>query len=462
MSRRRAPRALGWVGGKSAHGNHKTGAWIVSLLPPAHATYTFIEPFCGMAGVLLQRPAARREILNDADRDLINWWRAVRDFPVQLGELLDFSPGWSSALFSEAVAYVNRPWDINEFSPEECVRHAYYFTIALHWVRGGMIGRVRQVRHADGNLKRGRTVGDSEGAAMIRAADDDGISRRKATIREMWDTLEERKAEGEVEVEGKEPKGADGAIRRSPQTRREDWEKSAAKRQAEAAGEEPKGADGAIRRAPVSRWEWIATYAGTGKRPADDGVRVEKYDDEGKLLRGDGAVRRRPEGHHEKDLPPFGSGYKYKKPRQQLHKGGEMSPPRSPQIMGLWERVKDIELETRGAEWMLDYYASNPNITWYLDPPYPSAAEKHNLYTFNKMEVEPYLPLLRNIRGVVALSGYGDEWSVLEDEGWLRHEHKTIASAGAQHNKDRTPKVEVLWTNYDPDQFAPQPALFPG
>ena len=74
-------RALGWVGGKSPFGAHKTGQWIASLLPPVGTTYTYIEPFAGMLGVMLQRPKHRREIANDLDGDLVNWWRAVRDYP---------------------------------------------------------------------------------------------------------------------------------------------------------------------------------------------------------------------------------------------------------------------------------------------------------------------------------------------------------------------------------------------
>ena len=59
MSRRRY-RALGWVGGKSAHSAARTGTWIAGLLPPPGVTYTYCEPFAGMLGVLLQRQEAAR------------------------------------------------------------------------------------------------------------------------------------------------------------------------------------------------------------------------------------------------------------------------------------------------------------------------------------------------------------------------------------------------------------------
>ena len=419
------------MGGKSAHGNHRTGAWINSLLPPVDATYTFIEPFAGMMGVLLQREPARREIANDMDGQVVNWWRAARDYPVELSALLDWTPGWSASLFGTAVNFVNQPLLMRDLDAEECVRHAYYFTLAVHWVRGGMIGRVRKRTYpADKDLKRARTVKDKKGAAMIRdlegevegegRADDDGIRRQTKTIREQWDTLEGRK----------QGRAVDDGVRRSPRTRREDWENSAAKK-------EGRPADDGIRRAAVSRWEWLSTYAGTGRRPADDGIKVPD----------------------DKPAPPGGYPFRYPR-KQQQHSGGEMSPPRSERILRLHERILDIELEIRDAAWMLEYYASNPNTTWYLDPPYPSAAEANSLYTFSKFEVEPYLPLLLKVRGLVAVSGYGNEWSELEGHGWLRHEHETIGSVGAQHNRDRPKKTEVLWTNYDPREFDPQPGLF--
>ena len=128
-------RALGWVGGKSFYGTHGTGRWITSLLPPAEATYTYVEPYAGMLGILLQRRPAKREIVSDLDDDLINWWTVVRDKPDALGELLEWTPSWSSALFAEACQNLDHQDD---------VKRAYYFTLACHWVRGGMMARIRE------------------------------------------------------------------------------------------------------------------------------------------------------------------------------------------------------------------------------------------------------------------------------------------------------------------------------
>ena len=76
-----------------------------------------------------------------------------------------------------------------------------------------------------------------------------------------------------------------------------------------------------------------------------------------------------------------------------------MSPPRSHRIfLRLRNGYGTVELETRDAAWMLDYYAANPNITFYLDPPYPSAAkEVFGLYTFNDLDVDNFVSLLAEL-----------------------------------------------------------------
>ena len=369
-------RALGWVGGKSLHGAHRTGKWIAGLLPPVGTTYTYIEPFCGMLGVMLQRPKHRREIANDLDGDLINWWRAVRDYPQELGDRLDWSPGWSAALFGEAVEVLNQRWDVRGFSPEECVIHAWYFTLAVHWVRGNMIGRIRS----------------SGAAAERRQGPDDGIKRWKET---RWEKDENQPGDG---------------ITRAKETRQERFDRTA---------KHNRDAD-----VNMKRLAWP---------PADIHLRPDKETGE-----------------------QADAGYPHRRPKTGEGRSGEMSPPRSKHILALRERVKDLELEIRSAEWMCGYYADNPNICWYLDPPYQVAAQA-GLYTHNALPIEDWVPLLQNIRGLVAVSGYGTEWDGL---GWHRQEHATHASVGAQNDRERPEKVEVLWTNYNPAKYETAPALF--
>ena len=69
--------ALRYFGGKAAASARGTGRWIADLLPTDSSVY--VEPFGGMAGVLLQRPAVRHEVLNDLDGRLVTWWRVLRE-----------------------------------------------------------------------------------------------------------------------------------------------------------------------------------------------------------------------------------------------------------------------------------------------------------------------------------------------------------------------------------------------
>ena len=398
-------RALGWVGGKSAFGAHKTGKWIADQLPPVGTTYTYVEPFSGMLGVLLQRPRHRREIVNDLDGDLINWWRAVRDYPRELGDRLDWSPGWSAALFGEAVDVINEAWDVRLFSAEECVTHAWYFTLAVHWVRGNMIGRVRSAGEAAvRRRKQGHHQQDTAQYAPFQPSDD-GIKRWVET---RWEKDENR---------------ADDGISRERETRQERFTRTARSHNRDAD-------------VNMKRLAWLPD-----DREIDQSDGIRRYRDQrfawGKKT---------------------GGGFPYRKPKTGEGRSGEMSPPRSEHILKLRERVKDVELEIRSAAWMADYYKGNPNITWYFDPPYQIAEEK-GLYTFNNLPITDWIPLLRDIKGLVAVSGYGQEWDGLD---WRRHEHKTHASVGAQNDRERPEKVEVLWTNFNPAKFRAQPELFGG
>ena len=68
--------AIPYCGGKNAKSNNRMGQWIANIIPYSNG---YIEPFCGMAGVLLQRNPSKLEILNDRCDRIINWWRIVRD-----------------------------------------------------------------------------------------------------------------------------------------------------------------------------------------------------------------------------------------------------------------------------------------------------------------------------------------------------------------------------------------------
>lgn len=81
------PAAIKWHGGKSYLGN-----WIISHMPP-HTHY--VEPFAGGLAVLLRKPCdGISEVVNDQDRELINFWRVLqgKDTFEQLRRRLEATP----------------------------------------------------------------------------------------------------------------------------------------------------------------------------------------------------------------------------------------------------------------------------------------------------------------------------------------------------------------------------------
>lgn len=89
--------AFPYVGGKSY-----LSSYIVDRLP-SHDTY--VEPFAGGAGVLLNKPRSGVEVLNDADRDVVHFFKVVRERPDELAQWVGRVP-YSRALYDDwADAY---------------------------------------------------------------------------------------------------------------------------------------------------------------------------------------------------------------------------------------------------------------------------------------------------------------------------------------------------------------------
>jgi DNA adenine methylase len=70
-------------------GKLKLAERIAALLPP-HQHY--IEPFAGSLSVLLAKPSAPMETVNDLDGSLMNFWRVLRDRPAELERVCALTP----------------------------------------------------------------------------------------------------------------------------------------------------------------------------------------------------------------------------------------------------------------------------------------------------------------------------------------------------------------------------------
>lgn len=78
------PQGLKYYGGKN--GSRKLGQWVASHIPYGNS---YVEPFAGMGGVLLQREPSKIEIINDLDSRVSDFWEVVRDRNDELCERLN-------------------------------------------------------------------------------------------------------------------------------------------------------------------------------------------------------------------------------------------------------------------------------------------------------------------------------------------------------------------------------------
>lgn len=67
----------------------RVALWIVSLLPD-HTHY--VEPYCGSLSVLLAKPPAKIETVNDLSRELVTFWQVLRDRPDDLIRACTLTP----------------------------------------------------------------------------------------------------------------------------------------------------------------------------------------------------------------------------------------------------------------------------------------------------------------------------------------------------------------------------------
>lgn len=76
--------AIRYYGGK-----FRIADWIIAQFPP-HVCY--VEPYAGAASVLLRKPAARHEVINDLNGDIVNFFRVIRDWPEQFFRVISLTP----------------------------------------------------------------------------------------------------------------------------------------------------------------------------------------------------------------------------------------------------------------------------------------------------------------------------------------------------------------------------------
>lgn len=88
-------------------GKFRLAQWIIGHFPP-HKVY--VEPFGGVASVLMQKPRSYGEVYNDLDGDIVNVMRVLRDDVLRehLAEALTLTP-YSREEFEGAVEACDNP-----------------------------------------------------------------------------------------------------------------------------------------------------------------------------------------------------------------------------------------------------------------------------------------------------------------------------------------------------------------
>jgi DNA adenine methylase len=89
-----------YYGGKTSH--------LRKILPLLGPCAHYCEPFAGSAAVLVAREPSMIETLNDADGDVVNFWRVLRDDGDRLRQRIEFTP-FSRAEFEASVAAIHAP-----------------------------------------------------------------------------------------------------------------------------------------------------------------------------------------------------------------------------------------------------------------------------------------------------------------------------------------------------------------
>ena len=121
--RKRNPQlnSISWIGGKSCVAGDRIGEWILRLLPkPANPVY--FEPFGGSAAILINKPIVSREVYNDANGRLVNFWRHIKNPDFE--EKLKDTPT-AELVFDEALMLLDS---------EDKFEAAWAFAVVL-WLR---------------------------------------------------------------------------------------------------------------------------------------------------------------------------------------------------------------------------------------------------------------------------------------------------------------------------------------
>ena len=112
-------------------------------------------------------------------------------------------------------------------------------------------------------------------------------------------------------------------------------------------------------------------------------------------------------------------------------------------FMALADRMRNVVLERMNAIKLLRSIRNKTDQVIYCDPPYRSANYEGLAYELSEVDWSSLTEVLLAQKGLVAISGYNDEWDHLR---WHRSEWNT--NTGVTPKIGYVDRTEVLWTNF--------------
>ena len=115
-------------------------------------------------------------------------------------------------------------------------------------------------------------------------------------------------------------------------------------------------------------------------------------------------------------------------------------------------RIKNVQFENTTSLAIVRRVSHFTDAVMYCDPPYDTATSV-GCYGVNQQDRSDMIEAFRECKGVVAISGYNDEWDELD---WPKIEFSVKTMIGntlATQNCDRQ-RTEKLWFNYQLNQLA--------
>lgn len=114
------------------------------------------------------------------------------------------------------------------------------------------------------------------------------------------------------------------------------------------------------------------------------------------------------------------------------------------------QRLLRVQIENAPAVEVIQRYDSEETL-FYCDPPYPHDSRgDSNAYAHEMTDTQhrQLADVLRNVKGKVALSSY--RCKLMDDlyGDWMQSESKEKLVHSV-----KTPRTEILWTNYDPKEY---------